>query len=370
MSWRETLMARVGPAGLAGVTLGDWLRLLHDNRWSIDPPYWLRAGAVTWGAVQNSVFRWWERLRHERAIQATEPLAPLFILGIWRSGTTHLHNLLARDARFAFPNQYQVLYPHTFLSTEWWNGPFLAQVMPRRRPQDNVTLGIKEPQEDEFAYTSLTLESFVLSWAFPRRAAHYGRFLSFRDCTPAEIARFQAALRYFVQKLTYKYRRPLVMKSPGHTARIKLLLDVFPDAKFIHIHRNPYEVFLSTCHTMRKVSPWWAMQRPDYSNLEERMLAQCAEVFDAYFAQRDLIPREQIHEIAYESLVADPIGTLRNTYQVLKLPEFAATEPAMRDYLASIHGYETNRFREVEPPWKEAVIRRLRRCFEEWGYAV
>jgi LPS sulfotransferase NodH len=92
-------------------------------------------------------------------------------------------------------------------------------------------------------------------------------------------------------------------------------------------------------------------------------------VFDAYFAQRDLIPREQFHELAYESLVADPIGTLRETYEALRLPEFAATEPAMRDYLASIHDYETNRFREVEPPWKEAIARRCLRCFEEWGYA-
>jgi len=370
MSWRETLVANVGPGGLCGLTWGDWLRLLRDNRYAVDPPYWLRAGAVSWGSLQNTVFRWWERLRYERAIQETKPLAPLFILGIWRSGTTHLHNLLAHDARFAFPNQYQVLYPLTFLSTEWWNAPFLSHVFPRRRPQDNVKLGVAEPQEDEFAYTSLTLESFVLSWTFPRRAAHYDRFLSFRDCTPDEIARFQTALRWFVQKLTYKYHRPLVLKSPAHTARIKLLLEVFPEARFVHIHRNPYDVFLSTCHTMRKVSQWWTLQRPDFSDLEERMLAQYEEAFDAYFAQRDLIPRERFHEIGYDRLVADPIGQLRETYAALSLPDFAVAEPAIRDYLDSIRDYEPNRFSEVEPPWKAAVARRWRRCFDEWGYAT
>ena len=370
MSWRETIVSRAGPGGLAGITLSDWLRILRDNRWSIDPRYWLRAGAVTWSAVQNSVFRWWEQLQHERAIQATEPLDPLLVLGIWRSGTTHLHNLLARDRRFAFPNQYQVLYPHTFLTTEWWNAPFLARVIPKRRPQDNVLLGVDQPQEDEFAYACLTLESFVLSWAFPRRADHYQRFLSFRDCTAEEINRFQAALRYFVQKLTYKYGRPLVMKSPGHTARIKLLLEVFPRAKFIHIHRNPYEVFLSTCHTMRKVFPWWTMQKPDLADLEEHMLAQCEEVFDAYFAQRHLIPRSQFHELSYSSLVADPIGALREAYSALDLSDFAAAEPDVREYLASIRGYEVNQFREIEPRWREAVARRLRRCFEEWGYPM
>src|SRR5437870_3032120 len=116
MSWRESIAATIAPPGsLCGATLADWLRLLADNRFVVDPPYWLRAGATTWGAVQNSFFAWWERLRYEKAIRATRPEPPLFILGIWRSGTTHLHNLLAHDQRLAFPSTFEVLYPHTFL---------------------------------------------------------------------------------------------------------------------------------------------------------------------------------------------------------------------------------------------------------------
>jgi hypothetical protein len=145
-------------------------------------------------------------------------------------------------------------------------------------------------------------------------------------------------------------------------------LEVFPEAKFVHIHRNPYEVFLSTCHTMRKVYPWWAMQKPNLVNLEEQMLAQSEELFAAYFAQRRLIPRGQFHELRYDSLVADPIGTMREVYSALGLPDFAEAEPAIREYLASIRGYEVNRFSQIEPQWKEAVARRWQRCFEEWGY--
>jgi len=370
MGWREFIMAKVGPGGLCGLTLGAWLQVLRDNRFAIDPPYWLRGGAVTWGAMQNSIFHAWERWRYDRAIQATQPLAPLFVLGIWRSGTTHLHNLLARDERFAFPNQYQVLYPLTFLSTEWWNSPFLAQVMPLRRPQDNVTLGVAEPQEDEFALNGITQESFVMSWTFPRRAAHYERFLTLRGCTLEETARFQAALLWLVKKLTYKHRRPLVLKSPAHTARIKLLLAIFPDAKFVHIHRNPYDVFLSTCHTMRKVTPWWTLQRPDLANLEERMLVQYEQAYAAYFEERSLIPAGRLYEIGYDALTSDPLATLRSTYQALDLPDFAAAEPAVCQYLETLGGYERNRFAAVEPPWKEAVARRWRRSFDEWGYAT
>ena len=370
MAWRASFAKHVGPAGLCGITLGQWLRLLYDNRFAVDPPYWLRAGAITWSACQNSVYRWWERWRYERLVRAAQPQPPLFILGIWRSGTTHLHNLLARDERFAFPNNYQVLYPHTFLTTEAFIAPLLSRMIPRQRPQDNVKLGLDEPQEDEFALTALTFQSVVMSWTFPRRADYYDRFLTLRDCDASELARWSDALRWFVQKVTYKYGRPLLLKSPPHTGRIKLLLELFPEAKFVHIHRNPYDVFLSSVHAFGKIAPWWTLQRPDLAGLEERILRQYVEVYDAYFDERSLIPTGRLHDLRYESLESDPLGELRDLYAALNLPDFSTAEPSIRKYLESIAGYEKNRFSEVEPPWKAEVARRWGRSFDEWGYAV
>jgi len=370
MAWRETFAKRVGPAGLCGITLGQWLRLLHDNRFAVDFPYWLRASTITWGACQNSVYRWWENWRYDQPVRASEPLAPLFVLGIWRSGTTHLHNLLARDARFAFPNNYQVLYPHTFLTTEAFTAPFLSRIIPLRRPQDNVKIALDEPQEDEFALTALTLQSVVMSWTFPRRASHYDRFLTLRDCTAEEIGRWKDALGWFVQKVTYKYGRPLVLKSPPHTGRIRLLLELFPDAKFVHIHRNPYDVFLSSVYAFAKIAPWWTLQRPDLAGLEERILRQYEEIYDVYFDERGLIPAGRSHDLRYESLETDPLGELRTLYATLDLPDFAAAEPAIRAYLDTIANYEKNRFTDVPPRFKAEVARRWRRSFDEWGYAV
>ena len=73
MAWRETFAKRVGPAGLCGITLGQWLRLLYDNRFAVDWPYWLRASSITWGSLQNTFFAWYERLRYEQAIRETQP---------------------------------------------------------------------------------------------------------------------------------------------------------------------------------------------------------------------------------------------------------------------------------------------------------
>ena len=156
MAWREALLTTIGPGAFSGITLGDWLRLLRQNHFSIDWPYWGRAVAITSGSLSNSVLRWWENLRFGGRIRAAKVEPPLFILGIWRSGTTHLHNLLAKDHRFAYPNFFQALHPHTFLHTETVGARLLGMLLPRTRPLDNVRLGMGEPQEDEFALCCLT----------------------------------------------------------------------------------------------------------------------------------------------------------------------------------------------------------------------
>src|SRR5215831_19395539 len=174
MAWREALLTTLGPGAFSGITLGDWLRVLRENNYSIDWPYWGRAAAITLGSLSNSVLRCWENLRFARRIRAAKVAPPLFVLGIWRSGTTHLHNLLAQDDRFAYPTTYQTSFPHTFLTTEKLSAKLLGFSLPDRRPMDNVKFGFAEPQEDEFALCCITGRALPMAWAFPRRAGHYG----------------------------------------------------------------------------------------------------------------------------------------------------------------------------------------------------
>jgi hypothetical protein len=122
---------------------------------------------------------------------------------------------------------------------------------------DNVKFGFAEPREDEFALCSITGRALPVAWAFPHRADHYGRYLTLRDASASEVAEWKSALLWLVRKLSFKYGRPLVLKSPGHTCRIRLLLELFPQARFVHIHRNPYDVFRSTQHWLRAGPPIW-----------------------------------------------------------------------------------------------------------------
>lgn len=348
--------------------MGDWARLLVDNRCRVSLFCLPRAAAITAQALQNSPAAWYEHLRFSRKFRDVEIPPPIFLLGHWRGGTTHLHNLMSIDERFAYPNNYQVLFPHVFLWTEVVSSKLISFFLPKRRPMDNVEWNMQSPQEDEFALLLMSRMSPYLGWAFPRRREFYDRYLTFRDVPVAEVARWKEAFVFLARKLTWKYRRPLIFKSPTHTARVKLLLELFPQAKFVHIHRDPYAVFASTRHMLQVNFTYQNLQRPAFEDLDERILDQYDEMYSAYFEERALIPPGNLHEVRYEDLERDPLNQVRNIYASLALPDFEEVEPALRRYIDSISGYQKNVFRELPDETRRRIADRWRRYFEAWSY--
>ena len=373
MRMRDTFLRSIGPGAFSGVTLGTWLRVLRDNRFSIDLPFWPRATLTTLGAVPNTLVAWLEHLRYERAIESTDIEPPLFILGTWRSGTTHLHNLLAVDDRFAYPNQYQVTCPRTFLLSERGTAWLIDWFMPNARPQDAVKMGVNEPQEEDFAMCSLSGQASLLSMAFPRNVAFYERYMTMASLSPSELTRWKACYLFFLKKLTFRYGRPLVLKTPANTGRIAMLLELFPDARFVHIHRNPYDVFRSARHTLLTAGPWWQLQRPDYhqdDRIDRQLIQQGKTLYDGYFAQRSLIPAGRLHDLAFEDLERDPVQQVRNTYEALALPDFGYVERKIRAYVDSLAGYKKNSFAELPDDLRRWVYHEWKQCFDAWAYAA
>jgi omega-hydroxy-beta-dihydromenaquinone-9 sulfotransferase len=118
------------------------------------------------------------------------------------------------------------------------------------------------------------------------------------------------------------------------------------------------------------VTPVWALQRPDYSDLDDRTIRQYREVYDAFFEERDLIPKGRFHEVCFESLEADPIGQMRGVYEALALPDFHVVEPVLQRYVESLGGYRKNQFPELSVELKTRIAREWRRCFDAWGYSI
>lgn len=361
----------IGNNYLAGITTGDWIRLLRENRFRVDPVYWHRAAFVTLLSGINSFHRRREEEKFNDQIAATTVQPPVFILGHWRSGTTHLHNLLAQDTkRFAFANTYQVVNPHTFLTTEEVNTRRFAWMLPKTRPMDAMAMDFQSPQEDEFAPCLMSLRSLYLGISFPRNEDTYARYLTFDEVPENEIEEWKNALLWFFKKLTLKYGKPLVLKSPPHTARVRLLLEMFPDARFVHIHRHPYEVFQS-CRHYHDTATWYSyLQRPDLERIDDGILGRYQRMYEAYFRDRPMVREDRFHEIRFEDLERDPIGELRKLYGKLGLGDFADAEPEIRRYLGSIADYRKNRFVALEESAREKVARAWKRGFEEWNYPV
>lgn len=371
--WRERVLLFLHRrifSVFSGIYAADWFRLLEDNDFAVDVANWPRAALITMSALSNSDQARVEDRQFRQAVAATEVPPPLFILGHWRSGTTHLHNLLALDQRFAYPNNYQVAFPHTFLTTEDKFTSLIAFFLPERRPQDNVRVEMNMPQEEEFGLCTATLCSPYVGWMFPSREEHYERYLTFREVSGPEIARWKAAFIWFLKKLTLKLTRPLLLKSPPHTARIKLLLEMFPRARFVHIHRDPYTIYQSTRRLHDTVVVANHLQRAVNHDPSEGIFRRFRLMYDAFFEERKLIPSGQFCELAFADLEKDPVGQMRNIYQQLGLEGFDTVEAEMRRYLPTVADYRKNEYASLKPGLRQRIAVEWRRGFEEWGYPV
>lgn len=370
-SWRERLriflIERVFTL-YCGMPLGVWLRLLWRHGFAVDYPYRPRAALVTATSLLTLVLRVYEQRKYGpklAKVEIEEP--PLFVLGHWRSGTTHLYNLLTVDSRFAYPNTAQVSNPHTFLSAER-EIKVLGVLLPGTRMFDNVSLGAEAPQEDELALCTATALSPYMSWVFPRWRDYYERYLTFEEVPEEDLARWRAELLQFLKKLTLRYDRPLIIKSPPGTCRIRLLLEMFPEARFVHVHRNPYAVFRSS----RRFAEWMnratGLQRRDPEGEDLRIIERYRRMYEVFFEERGLIPDGQFHEVGYEELVRDPVGTVRSIYEKLGICGFEAVEEPLRCYADSVAHYQKNEHPQIPYPLRRQIARAWRRSFEEWGY--
>jgi LPS sulfotransferase NodH len=357
--------------GLLGIRAGDWWRLLGANGFAVSPGHWKPATAITIMSLFNALRSRKESQLYDAQLAEVKVREPIFVLGHWRSGTTLLHSLLVTDPQFAYANAFQVSHPLTFLQSEEIVAERLKNQPVRKRPQDNVEYSMDSPGEDEFGVCAISLRSPVLGWTFPRREAFYDRYLTFRKASADDIRRWQDGLRLFLKKLTWKYQRPLILKSPQHTARIRLLLEMFPDARFIHIHRNPYQVFHSTRKLYDKViSRNHLHAHPHGDQINELILKRYNEMYDAFFEERGLIPEGQYCELGFEELEADKVGQVARIYQALNLAGFEQHRPALQKYVDSIANYEKNVHPEMDEHLRRRIGEAWKRSFDEWGYAL
>ncbi len=355
---------------LLGITEADWIELVMENGFALESRYWRRYAHLTMLAAFNSTWRRQDEDRFGEAVRRTEIPPPLFILGHWRSGTSLLQRLLAVDSRYAYPTSFEVVNPHTFLIREDRLSERLSRLPDRKRPMDEMILGFNSPGEDEMAVSLMSLRSPELGLSFPRRQEHYDRYLTFEGVPEADVARFRGAFLHFLRKLVYRYRRPLILKSPEHTGRLRLLLTWFPQARFVHIIRNPYVVYQSMVHLYDKTLPGRVLQTPPPGSTEAGILRRYRLMYDAYLEQRSEVPAGQLCEVRFEDLERDKAGQVERVYRELNLPRFEAVKPRLAEFVGSLGGYRRNRYEDLPETVREKIADAWGRSFQAWDYAV
>lgn len=356
---------------LLGITHKTWLKLLWENRFAIDPVYWHKAAFLTVRSIFNSYLAMKEKKNYHHKLKYFKiEKPPIFIIGHWRSGTTLLHNIFIQNKQFAYPNLLQVSNPHTFLTIEKKLTKHLKRLPEEKRPMDNIGVKFDSPGEDEFALNVASLRSPIMGWTFPRRELNYDQYLTFQGVPETEIDKWRAALLLFIKKLTLRYNRQLVLKSPVHTGRIKILYKMFPDAKFINIHRNPYTVFRSTQKLVRTAVALSYLQHPIDHLIDEGIIRRYVMMYSSFFSERELIPKDQFIDVAFEDLEKDMVGTIQKIYTRLNIEGFSEFEPSLEKYVQSISGYRKNKYKPLPENDQKRISYAWYRSFVEWGYEI
>jgi hypothetical protein len=157
----------------------------------------------------------------------------------------------------------------------------------------------------------------------------------------------------------------MVLKSPTHGYRIRTLQKRFPEARYVLIDRNPYEVFASNLKLWRTLISKYGMENCSEKQLEEFVLSAFVLYQRAVSEGIQHCASGCIAHIRYEDLVDAPIEQISRVYASLKLGDFTAVRPNLEAYLGKVSNHQRNRFKltrwqkeKIDAKWGDIIRQR------------
>ena len=365
----STAFLRVYPFATMGALapIDVWFIQLCRARFRIGLVYLPRAFASIALSLLNTVLTIPERIIVPTLVRNKPVPSPIFILGVHRSGTTHLHNLISQDPQFVSPTSWQVMNPHGFLFSGWLLRPIFAIFAPWKRPMDAVRFGLSAPAEEEFAIANMSGLSPDWSFRLPQLAAHYDRYAYPDQMTDVDRRRWNKLHGRFLRTLTLLNRKRPLLKSPHNTGRLALLADLYPGARFIHIRRNPQDVHRSNLHIARTAHVLFQLQDPHANETyADRFPENYRMMEDRFYRDADARDWSGVVEVRYEDLAADPLGVVRRLYESLDLPWTLAYKNRLNAYIERLGVYQPNRHHTLGDEDRCALETALGPLLERW----
>ena len=359
---------------LLGVRFDNWLRLLWENRFRISPRAIPQALYITGTSLLLFPFALLEAAIFALPIKRSRiKKGPVYIIGHWRSGTTYLQNLMSKDKKFGW---FDPVSTATFSNCTLLR-PLLAAIQKRAlkkaRPMDNMEYKLDLPMEEAFALATISPLVIIQMISFPQNFKKYLGTAFLYDLTPSEKREWYSSYDYILRKLTYINKgKPLLLKSPDNTCRVREIKQRYPNAKFVNIYREPYTVVMSTINMFIKQMDLLALQeRPERFEelIEDTIVDEFERMYRELFETQKTLGKDDFVDVCYETFAADPEKELERIYGELGLPDFDAARIEMEKHIESQKDYKKNRF-TLSDRLRRKINARLGFYFEHYGYAM
>jgi len=353
-----------------GMTLRPWLATIMPNlhrvplrRIPLTLSVFLTTPTVTLLALA-------ERLIYGRKIAAVKnEEAPVFVLGYWRSGTTWLHEILDADERSISPSTFQCMVPDCFILAKplaW----ILKRLLPETRPMDAVSLDMNAAQEDELAILIMGLKTPYNYMAFPSQGWPVTDISTYQPQEGRELSHWIARWTGFLKKVQMDDpSKRMILKSPPHTARIEMILSQFPNAKFVHISRDPRALFGSNLKLTKAMctTQGFELSLPDDQNLTEQIIETHNWIYEQFFEVSDKSPNVTICQTRFEDMRKDPEAEIIRIYKELELGDPYMALKTIRKRISKTSDYKPDSY-EIDPDLEARLQSEWSQYYERFGY--
>ena len=267
-------------------------------------------------------FRLGEIIIYERKIRKLPLDKIIFVIGHWRSGTTHLQHLLSLDENHTTSSVYQFLFADNFILTEKWLKPplnFLCRIFKIPYSFQRMPLDLNLPGELESAMCGFcSLHSYAWGHIFPKNCMYWMNKYLF-DPKKNNLENWLDDYEFLIKKFCYASGgKIMIVKSPGDTARILALSQRFPNSKFIHISRNKKEVITSTSYFWEVIQKEISFQKINQEEINQIIDSTYEDLIKKFNDQKHKVHNRLI-EIEFEKLIKNPIEEISKIYSIYDL---------------------------------------------------
>lgn len=232
---------------------------------------------------------------------------------------------------------------------------------------DNVRLGMDEPQEDEYALYRMTTFSPLERLVFPKSVAF---FLNDYEPIPTkekDLSIWEEKLTSWFKKLTLQSGKTIISKNPFNSWRIKELSKLFPNARFIHIYRNPVKVVPSAIHMWKIVHKQNCLNSLGKAPCTEDVISILDNLLQVIRQDSTFLDKEKFYEMRFEDLEKDPVHELTELYRAFGLKQDNDLAQRIDEFLKENNNFQKNTYPLSNGD--EALIRRkLQHHMEYFNY--